>query len=121
MRVTDANDTARRFRAWVDGTLVEDRAYTAEENAAVDAVAVARNRETNRTILLDRAAAALAANTTAIAALTPLETQVSFNNTQRDQALRDLARQVVTLSKENNALIRLLVGATRPNTLDSTE
>lgn len=115
------DEQARRVRTWIDGVLTEDRPFTPAEDAATTAAATTAARETNRTILLDRAAAALAANTAAIAALTPLETQVSFNNTQRDQALRDLARQVVTLSKENNALIRLLVGATRPDALDSTE
>lgn len=121
MRITDANDQTRRFRAWQDGVLVEDRDYTSEENAAADAGTTRTTRETNRTVLLDRAQTAIAANLTALTTAQTLENQASFTNGQRDDALRFLGRTVGSLIKQNNALIRLALSATRANALDSTE
>lgn len=121
MRRTEHDDVGRRVRSWVDGALDVDRAYTAQENAEADAAATTAARETNRAILLDRAQTAIAANLTALTTAQTIENQTSFNNAQRDDSLRFLARTVGSLLKENNALIRLVVGLVRAEALDSTE
>lgn len=112
---------ARRFRRWVDEALVEDRALNPDEVADVDAAAQHAARETNRAVLYDRAQAAITANLNSLTTAQAIQGQASFNNTQRDDALRFLAGRVVDLTKQNNALIRLVVSTARSDALDSTE
>lgn len=116
------DDAARKVRVWDDtGTEQAPVDYTPAENADADVRATQATRETNRAILMDRAQAAIAANLTALTVAQGLEVQGSFNNSQRDDALRFLAATVGSLLKENNALIRLVVAAVRADALDATE
>lgn len=121
------DDTARIYTRWdAAGTQVEQRPYTAQENAQADARAAAELLSTNETTLQTRAAAALAANATD---LTQAQTVWDGANTiangtgtlttaQLTTAVRSLATGVRILAahdraqiKQINALIRLVTQA----------
>ena len=115
------DEGARLVRTWVNGVEQTPREFNATENAEADAAATSAARETNRAVLYDRAQAAITANLNSLTTAQAIQGQASFNNTQRDDALRFLAGRVVDLTKQNNALIRLVVSTARSDALDSTE
>ncbi len=79
------------------GVQVEQRPLTTDEAAALAAQDTAQTASTNHVSLRDKASQALAANSTYLALVTPTVAQ----NTA----------QVQRLTRENNALIRLMIGA----------
>lgn len=96
------DDTARVFRAYdTAGVETQTLAYDAVENADADQRAIAARDAANGTTLRDKARQAIAVNDTFLALPAPTNAQVLL--------------QVQRLTRENTALIRLVIGA-----LDST-
>ena len=97
------DDDTRTFSAWdAAGTLTTSRPYTTAENADADARATAATASANGATLRTRAANAIATNNAFLA-------QTTWTNA-------DVLAQVKLLTRECNALIRLVV-----NQLDSTD
>lgn len=102
------DEGARRVRTWDDaGTLVEDRAFTAQENAGADAAVTTATREARWETLLGRAETAQQNNRDSLATLEQIAGRASFTNAQRDDALRFLAGRVDALTRQNNALMQI--------------
>lgn len=99
-RWDDATRTYTTFNA--SGAQTSTRPYTASENAEADSLALAVVVEANRNSIRDKAAQAIATNDAFLALGNP-------NNAQT-------LTQVQRLTRENTALIRLVIGA-----LDSTD
>ena len=90
------DDTTRTVTTWdVAGTLTDTRPYTAAENAAADAEAVARTAEVNEATIRGRAATALATNAAFLALTSPTNAQV--------------LAQTKIVTRECTALIRLVL------------
>ena len=88
------DDTTRTVTTWdAAGVLTDTRPYTAAENAAADAEAVARTVTVNEATIRGRAATALTANNTFLALTSPTNAQV--------------LAQTKILTRECSALIRL--------------
>lgn len=103
------DDLARVYTAWnEDGVETTQRMFTSAENAVADEAAAVVNKDKNRVALLDRLA-------DANATLRGIVNASSFNNSQRDETLRYLARVCVA----QNRLIEGMAG--RLAALDSTE
>lgn len=101
-RAEEWDDAAQTYTAWsVSGGVTSQRAYTQEESAAAMSAAASATADANGTTIRSRAQQALTANATYLAIGSPTNAQV--------------AAQVVTLTKESTAVIRLLLGL-----LDST-
>lgn len=92
------------------GTPTLTRPFTPEENARADADTAAATESANEATLTSRARDAITANLNAITTLQNFAAgTATLTNTQRDNALRDLANQQVRAFKQLNALIRLEV------------
>jgi CRP-like cAMP-binding protein len=103
------DETSKTYTAWdAAGAQVAQRPFTAAEEAEATALTAATTREVNRTTILDR----LAENR---ATLRTIATAASFTNTQRDEALRALARNAVV----QNRVLEAMAG--RPAALDTTD
>jgi hypothetical protein len=115
--------TARRYTEYAqNGNLIEDLAFTPEENARADADIAQRTAEVNYSDLMAKIPAALANNQTAITnlqaavqALNTISTQTFNNQTQRDNALKSnsahsatVGQHAIALTRQNNALLRII-------------
>ena len=97
------DSVAGTYTRWnAAGAQVEQRAMTSAEVATATAADAAATRSTNDTALRDKALQAITANATFLAIASPTNAQV-VAQTQR-------------LTRENTAIIRLLIGA-----LDTTD
>lgn len=91
------DDDTRTYTRWDEtGAQVEQRPYTPDENARVDAEAAITTANTNRTSLRAKAINALANNATFLGLSSPTNAQV--------------VAQTKALTRQNNALIRLVIG-----------
>lgn len=115
--------TSRHYTEYAqNGSLVEDREFTPEENARADADIAQRTADTNYSELIAKIPAALASNQTAITnlqaavqALNTISTQTFNNQTQRDNALKSnsahsatVGQHAIALTRQNNALMRII-------------
>lgn len=115
--------TTRRYTEYAqNGSQVEDREFTPEENARADADIAQRTADTNYSELIAKIPAALASNQTAITnlqaavqALNTISTQTFNNQTQRDNALKSnsahsatVGQHAIALTRQNNALMRII-------------
>ncbi|MFD7609728.1 hypothetical protein [Streptomyces sp. NPDC059828] len=92
--------TARIYRRWVDGSLVDERPFTEAETASVDAQARDDARAANRASLMGRVRLALATNA---AYLDKVQAGTAVN--------ADHVAQTAALTRQTQAIIRLLAGA----------
>lgn len=102
------DDDTRTYTEWVDGVKITERPYTNDENAAADARIALSVSTKNSLTILTRAHSALQANRNAITSLENFAAGTgTLTNTQRDNALRDLANQMSRALRQLNALIKL--------------
>lgn len=91
------DNTARQYTAWNSaGVQTEQRAYTADENTRADAEALKQSAEANSDSLKSKARSAVTNNNTFLAIASPTNAQV--------------VAQVKALTRQNNALIKLILG-----------
>ena len=91
------DDATRLYTKWDSaGVQVEQRPYTEEENTRADAEAVTNTAERNREAIEAKAKAAITANNNFLALSSPTNAQT--------------LAQVKVLTRENTALIRLVLG-----------
>ena len=97
------DDDTRTYTSWdMSGTQTLQRAYTTQENADADARQQAATDDANRKSLQTKASNAIATNNNFLAIASPTNAQA--------------VAQVQLLTRENTAIIRLLLGL-----LDSTD
>lgn len=92
--------TARIYRRYDSGILVEERPFTDAENAQADQAIAEEARRANRAALLDRARSALATNQTYLDKVT------AGTATNADHIA-----QVPALTRQMQGVIRLIVGS----------
>ena len=90
------NDSTRTYTNYRTGSAVS-RAYTAAENAEADVRVAVETAVTNEKSLMEKAGAAIETNKTFLAITSPTNAQV--------------VAQVKALTRQNNALIRLITKA----------
>lgn len=103
------DDAARQYTTWdALGNETFSGPYTPEQASAADMRAVSRLPISNETNIRDRIKSQLDANRNAITSLENFAAGTgALTNTQRDNALRDLANQVARSFRQLNALIKL--------------
>lgn len=97
------DDASRTYRGFDRANeLVEERPYTAEENADAD-------RDANKATLTQQALAALSANLNDVATNDAALLVANPTNAQLVAQVKELTRQSTRGAKQRNALIRLLL------------
>jgi hypothetical protein len=96
---TEWDDVSRTVKTYdAGGTLTSSRPYTTEENAAADAAALTATATSNDAALREKARTAIQGNKDFLAIASPTNAQT--------------LAQVKALTRQNNALIPLVLGVT---------